>query len=114
MAESNKRGKDRIVSKNLVSYTCIDDNKEAVDSGMGRTLNVSESGIMIETHNDIDEQLNVLLSIGLENELIDIKGKIIHSTSVDAGKYQIGIQFIGLEDATKSQLIRFIDVFNSS
>ena len=114
MAEKNKRVNDRISSKNLLSYVCTDENNKIVETGMGRTLNVSKSGIMLETHNHIDNNLNVLLSIGLEENLIDIKGKIGHSKSDDKGKYNIGIQFVGLNEKARLQLSKFIEAFKSS
>jgi c-di-GMP-binding flagellar brake protein YcgR len=114
MADKNKRVNDRISSKNLISYVCTDDTNEIVETGMGRTLNVSESGIMLETHNHIDDNLNVLLSIGLEENLIDIKGKIVHSQLDDKGKHNVGIQFMELDKNTRLQLSKFIKAFKSS
>lgn len=113
MNEKNKRGNDRISSKNLLSYVCVDDNNETVVNGMGRTLNVSESGIMLETHTNIDNKLTVMLSIGLEDSLIELKGKIIHSKKLDKGKYHIGIQFVDLDKNSKAQLSKFINAFKS-
>ncbi len=114
MSEKNKRGDDRISSINLISYVCMDENNDIVESGMGRTLNVSESGIMLETHNHIESSLNMLLSIGLGEDLIDIKGKIIHSKTDENDRHNIGIQFIDLDDNAKLQLGKFIEAFKSS
>ncbi|MBW1643714.1 MAG: PilZ domain-containing protein [Deltaproteobacteria bacterium] len=114
MTESDKRVNSRVSSKNLISYVCMDENDKIVESGMGRTLNVSESGIMLETHNNINKNLNILLSIVLEETLIDIKGKIVHSKSIDKDKYNIGIQFVGLDDTSRLQMTKFIREFKSS
>jgi len=114
MTESDKRVNNRVSSINLISYVCMDENDKIVENGMGRTLNVSESGIMLETHNNIDQNLNILLSIGLEETLIDIKGKIVHSKLIDKDKYNIGIQFVGLDDTSRVQMTKFIKKFKSS
>ena len=114
MTESDKRINNRVSSKILISYICMDENDKIVENGMGRTLNVSESGIMLETHNNIDQNLNILLSIGLEETLIDIKGKIVHSKLIDKDKYNIGIQFIELDDTSRLQMSKFIEAFKSS
>jgi len=113
MTEKNNRTNNRIPSKNLISYVCMDDDNKIVESGMGRTLNVSESGIMLETHTLLETNLIILLSIGLEENLIDIRGKIVHSKSMDEGKYNIGIQFIDLDSESKQQLSEFIKAFKS-
>jgi len=114
MTEQNKRMNDRVPSKNLISYVCLNDKDKEVENGMGRTLNVSESGIMLETHNQISQDLTMMLSIGLEDSLIDIKGKIVHSTEVDKGRFHTGIQFIDLDDSIKKMLSKFIKAFISS
>jgi len=114
MTESDKRINNRVSSINLISFVCMDENDKIVENGMGRTLNVSESGIMLETHNNIDQNLNILLSIGLEENLIDIKGKIVHSKLIDKDKYNIGIQFIELDDTSRLQMSNFVEAFKSS
>jgi hypothetical protein len=68
---------------------------------------------MLETHNYIDNDLTILISIGLEETLLDIKGRVVHSTSVDKSKYNTGIQFIELDDSSKQLLKKFIKTFRS-
>ena len=53
MTSENKRKHERIQSLNL-SYICLDEDNNIVKQGMGRTLNISESGILLETHFPID------------------------------------------------------------
>lgn len=113
MGENEKRLNNRISSKNLISYVCTDQNDETVASGMGRTLNVSESGIMLETHDHIETDMNILLSIGLEEQLIDIKGKVVRSQQDDNGLFNIGIQFIDLDDEARQLITKFIEAFKS-
>jgi len=115
MSEINKRAKDRISSKNLISYICTNKDNEIVETGMGRTLNVSESGIMLETHTQIENDLDILLSIGLEDNLVDIKGKTIYSQpDDDKGKYNTGVQFVELNEKDRLQLVKFFQSFKSS
>jgi hypothetical protein len=49
MTSENKRKHERIQSLNL-SYICLDEDANIIKQGMGRTLNISESGILLETH----------------------------------------------------------------
>lgn len=113
MGENEKRLNNRISSKNLISYVYTDQSNETIGSGMGRTLNVSESGIMLETHDPIDVDMNILLSIGLEEQLIDIHGKVVRSQQDDKGIFNIGIQFIDLDDAARQLLSKFIEAFKA-
>ena len=89
----NKRKHQRFQSLNL-SYVCLDENENIVKQGMGRTLNISESGILLETHFPIEPEYLVVLTIGLEEDLLDIKGKPIHTRSDDDGKFEVGIEFL--------------------
>jgi c-di-GMP-binding flagellar brake protein YcgR len=107
----DKRKHERIDSLNL-SYVCVDENENIVKQGMGRTLNVSESGILLETHFPIEMNHKVLLTIGLEEDLLDIKGKPVHIKSDGKGTYTVGIEFAEC-DAVSSQLLQnFIKSFN--
>ncbi len=65
MAMDNKRTNQRVKSSNLLSYICLDEKNNEMMQGMGRTLNVSESGIMLETHVPIDPHYIVSLTIAL-------------------------------------------------
>ncbi len=107
MTSENKRQHERIHSLNL-SYICLDENKNIVKQGMGRTLNISESGILLETHFPIDLKHEIQLTIGLEEDLLDIKGVPVHVRSIEGGKYQIGIKLLDLDDNAIALLKKFI------
>ena len=107
MTSKNKRKHERIRSLNL-SYICLDEDQNIVKQGMGRTLNISESGILLETHFPIELKHTIQLTISLEENLLDIKGKPVHVRAIDGGKYQIGIQFIDLEADAADILKEFI------
>jgi len=110
MANKEKRKHARISSLNL-SYVCLDENNQIIKQGMGRSLNVSESGILLETHFPIDDQHIVTLTLGLEEDLIDIKGHPVHTRINDAGKYEVGIEFLKSDAKTRKALKKFIDAF---
>ena len=107
MTSENKRKHDRIQSLNL-SYICLDEDENIVKQGMGRTLNISESGILLETHFPIELKHVVQLTISLEEDLLDIKGKPVHVRSSGQGKYEIGIQFIELDPGASKIIKEFV------
>ena len=110
MATQEKRKHARISSLNL-SYVCLDENNQIIKQGMGRSLNVSESGILLETHFPIDDQHIVTLTLGLEEDLVDIKGRPVHTRINDTGKYEVGIEFLKSDAKTRKALKKFIDTF---
>ena len=110
MASKEKRKHARIDSLNL-SYFCLDENNEIIKQGMGRTLNVSESGILLETHYPIDEKYAVKLTLGLEEDLVEITGRPVHSRTNDDGKYEVGIEFLKTDKKALKVLKQFISAF---
>lgn len=107
MTSENKRKHERIQSLNL-SYICLDEDNNIVKQGMGRTMNISESGILLETHFPVELEHTIRLTISLEEDLIDIIGKPMHVRSIDGGKYQIGIQFADIDADSIDILKNFI------
>jgi len=111
MTTHESRKNPRIDSQNLISYVCLDENSLELKQGMGRTLNVSEGGILLETHAPIDPQHIVALTIAMEDDLMDIKGKITYSREREDGKFESGIQFIETDEAKLLFLRQFIIIF---
>jgi hypothetical protein len=112
MTYDNKRKHQRIPSLNL-SYICLDENNNIIKQGMGRTLNISESGILLETHFPIEPQYLVLMTIALEEDLLEIKGKPIHSRSNETGEFEIGIEFLEPDRDSIRLLENFINKYES-
>ena len=107
MTSENKRKHERIQSLNL-SYICLDEDQNIIKQGMGRTLNISESGILLETHFPIESNHTIQLTVSLEENLVDIKGRPVHVQSMEGGKYQIGIQFFDLDENAIKMLRQYI------
>ena len=112
MGISERRHHKRINALNLISYNCIDATESVVAQGMGRTLNVSEDGILLETHVSINPEYTIELAIGLEDEVINIRGSIIYTNPGINDKYQAGIEFLETDTATIEILKKYIKVFS--
>ena len=72
---------------------------------MGRTLNVSEGGILLETHVPIDPRHTVLLTIAMEEDLMHFKGKIAHTKEREDGRFESGVEFLEM-DAQKHRFLK--------
>jgi len=100
MTIADRRRFPRIRSLNLLSYVCLDEDDNPVQQGMGRTLDVSEGGILMETHTSIDTRYILFLSLGLGDNVADIKGRVVYSRKNQIGKVESGIEF---EEETELQ-----------
>jgi len=111
MTEEQRRA-IRVDSLNLL-YVGIFENNEIIKQAIGRTLNVSESGILLEMHFSIDPGRIVSLSLALEEDLVNINGDVVYSRSGDGDKYEIGIKFRGTEDKSLRILKKYIKAFRA-
>ena len=108
--EKNSRKHERIDSQNLL-YLCVKENGDVIQQGMGKTLNVSESGIRLETHFPMDSNLIVWMTIGFEDDVVDIKGKI-ENYIVKQNTYEFGIRFLDMDQRSRSILHEYVKLFH--
>ena len=105
-----KRRHIRIDSQNLL-FVCIGDNNAPVCQSMGKTLNISESGILLETHFQIDLHQRVWITIAVTDNLMDLEGKVVHTKEGTGDNFEAGIQFRDLNDSDLKLLREFIALF---
>ncbi len=74
-----------------------------VQQNMGVALNISPSGILIETADSVFSKYVTLISVDLKENIIEIKGKVAYCKKNKSGKYRTGISFKG----THAQNIHF-------
>lgn len=108
----NKRKHERVDALNLLSYISIDSDGKEWNQGMGRTLNISESGLQLETNEPIQTKYILLISIGIEDDLVDIKGKVVYTNRGDADMFETGIEFIEVKQNAMAVLKKYIKEFN--
>ena len=95
----------------LLDYLVVDEQGRQGEYSMGRTLNVSEGGILMETHIPLPIGQQVMITLGLEDELVDVMGKIIYAT-YEAGRHQNGIEFSNIAENDKKILDRYVEAFH--
>lgn len=82
----------------------MDDSGNRTKEGRGKSVNISQGGILIETHDPFEWREILQLSIDIENESVDIKGKVIYCNASNFGKFRTGIQFL----ETKEKIVSFV------
>lgn len=115
MTEYTDRKHDRIDSLHLLSYVCIDNISEQKKEGMGRTLNVSKGGILLETHISMSLDDTISLNIGIGNDMVNIDGKVIYFRNAKIkGRFESGIEFLDMDDYSQELLEKYIAAFRES
>jgi hypothetical protein len=113
MGEMERRICPRVKTSNLISYMAIRENGEIADLSMGRALNISQNGIFLETPRLVFSEYISLMSVDLDNNLIEIKGKVIYSETNGSGMIGNGIRLQGEHHENIQFAAKLIKVFHN-
>jgi hypothetical protein len=108
MAHTDRRRYERIDSVNMINYTQLDDALQRSGQGMGRTLNLSEAGMLIETPTPIIPDHQLSINIGLAGELVFFRGKVAYTQSQRRGQHFTGVRFTRGEKSGFNAFCRFL------
>ncbi|MBN2033633.1 MAG: PilZ domain-containing protein [Deltaproteobacteria bacterium] len=118
MAQDLKRRKfERGNALNLVDYIVLAEDGSQLTRGMGRTRNVSEGGLSLETHRPLQDGQIVLITIGLKDDMLQLRGRVVHQEAPAAiseeTRYCAGIQFTSLNEKGLQTLQNYIKLLKS-
>ena len=97
---------------NLLDYLVVDEQGRQGEYSMARTLNVSKGGILMETHRQLPLGQQVMITLGLKEQLIDVMGRIVYAVG-EAGRFHNGVEFFHLSDADKRILDNYVTAFHA-
>jgi hypothetical protein len=106
-----RRRHQRYETLNLVYYVVRDDGSE-LSQDMGRTLDASERGALIETRIPLVEGLHLKMDIALGDMILNLSGEVVHTHSTDAGMHVSGVEFDPLDEKTRTLLKEFLRHFD--
>ena len=109
-----KRKHSRVDSIYLLNYVYLDADGKELLQGMGRTINVSETGIMLEVHVPLSESNMIDVVVGLKEDMVPIRGKVIFTRTVANDQYRSGIEFSDIEPFALEILRNYIQAFNNA
>ncbi len=88
-----KRNYPRVNKLCLISYIPKEGGRQTSPVSMGRTLDISQSGVRIEVFQPINVESEMELEIAIEDAQFFIEGKVIRSLESGEDVYILGIQF---------------------
>jgi len=106
-----KRKHPRARTVNLVSYICIDDEGYPLDQGMGNTLDISQGGLLMETKYPVDAKYVLLMSLDINEELISIKGEVVHCHEKEPQIFHTGVRFKEPNKRMREIVSKMIEAF---
>lgn len=109
---NNKRKHQRYNSLHLVSYKLFSENNELCGQGVGRTLNISQGGILLEIENQIDDEIKAVhMEIALDDTLIIISGAVTFIKKQNKGNILCGVKFQRIMPGSLELLLNYIRDF---
>jgi len=112
MISSEQRKSERAGTLNLLTYSCFNEqNGVSAQQGLGRTLNVSEGGVLLETYVPLSSKDTISLTIALKEKMVDIKGKILWCKKKVEGMFVSGIEFYEMELGALAILKQYLESF---
>jgi len=105
MVSEERRKYPRVPICDPINYISIDSDGNPLGQNLGVVLNVSQTGIKIETYDALDSDLGIISFVDLNKKMVEIKGRVAHSKQASSGKFISGISLQG-SSAEKLQFIK--------
>lgn len=106
----NHRKFIRYDALHLLDYVVLDEEGKEGDYSMGRTIDVSIDGIKLETVSPFKAGTRLLITVGLEDDLINLEGRVAHSAPRD-GRFLSGVTFLKITKDGRRILGKYVEAF---
>lgn len=93
-----RRRDNRRYALKFLDYEVLDHNDKVCGRGLARTLNVSENGLRLETRDFFDPGTRLRITLGLENDLVQVVGQVMHSEPVGDDLSSAGVMFLAFAE----------------
>ncbi len=94
----------------LLDYLVLDEDGKAGIYSMGRTIDVSVDGIKLETIYPLNAETRLMITIGLEDDLINLEGRTTHAAPCD-GRFISGVTFIKITKDGRRIFAKYVEAF---
>ena len=93
MEKEERRKYSRVEIYTPISYLCKNSKGDITEQNIGVVRNVSQTGILIETVQEIQSEFITLIFLGPDRNQIEAKGKVVYCRRGNSGQFNIGIKF---------------------
>lgn len=87
------RGAKRIESDNLVAYRLVDKDNNTISQGMVKAIDISKTGIAIQSKEFMEADTLIELSLGMGEEVVKASGIVKNIKKITDNEFHIGIEF---------------------
>lgn len=93
MQNDEPRQSTRVHKLFLTSYVNRDDKEQKTPVCVGRTLDVSTTGVGMEVFQEVEAGSTMDLEFDLQGSLLTVQGRVVHVRREGEGNYIIGVEF---------------------
>lgn len=110
----DRRQTERRYALNFLDYEVISDTGDVLDRGLARTLNVSEAGLRLETSRFFEPGQLLRITLGLDNDLVQINGRVVNSQPENEDLCTSGVVFLEFDQADRRTYQKHFEALKSS
>ncbi|MBN1552672.1 PilZ domain-containing protein [bacterium] len=111
MASQNhqdRRRSERFQTLNLLSFHETDSQGQTLSQGIAKTLDLSETGALIQIPHQVIHPENFHIEIALEEEIIKVNVDVVDQVQKETGEWQLRVKFLNLKPVIRHRLTSFI------
>lgn len=108
----DRRKHQRIKTQNLISHFSVGESDKFVSEGLGKALNVSRGGMLLETPYPIGSDQLSLMAVDLEDKVFEINARLIYSKKSSDRMYLSGIAFVGSDEQVQTFIAKLVKEYN--
>ena len=90
---TEQRTTPRVNKLSFISFVSREGEEQKSPVSLGRTLNISSTGVGIEIFREIATGSTMEMEIALGEEIIPVRGKVVRSHVLEGGGIYLGIEF---------------------
>lgn len=109
-----QRRAERHDSMNILDYEIISPFGETTGRGLARTLNVSETGLLLETGQFFEVGQLLRITLELKEKLVQVTGQVSHSRPIDDSLCDTGVHFIEFAENERRIYHTYMDVLKQA
>lgn len=89
-----RRRAERRYALKFLDYEILSGRGEVIGRGLARTINVSETGLLLETGQFFEAGQRLRITLSLADDLVQVTGQVMHSHPVDDELCSTGVMYL--------------------
>lgn len=114
MDDKDRRRAVRHDSLNFIQFVVLGEENGPALEGMGRTLKISERGLLLETFSPLEKGEDVVLTLALGENVVEIRGRVVNASLQGAGSCHSGIEFVEVTPTAAVVLLKYLEAFQAA